>query len=326
MKRHLSPIALINKRKAILDTSSGGVSLESALVMPLFLMFVLFLVFMVQTAVISMALHGAISQTARQAASTWYPISLATDQARSSELNEQIEHWNEKWLEVGDTVKQYGKWLPSPMKEWAEQATNHTFSLEQNAAKLAFSELMKQFIDENVLDGSRITMTSVSLPDVEDRSAAYLTLEAEYSLPVQVPFIGRRLVIRESARERVWIGGSPSSSRIVEDGKDNGFIVTFVSLEPNPVKPGRKATLTIRTTPGAVVDLSIIYKSGSSQAKHLGSATADDTGLVSWTWHVSGRTTPGLWNWQVTNSTGGVWKQEFEVAGKGANGFKEGGE
>ncbi len=313
MKRRIPQKAPINKERG--SAVHGGVTLETALVMPVFLMFVFFLIYLVQTAVISMALHGALSQTARQAASAWYPISLALEQAKASELNRKIEHWNEKWLQAGETVSEYGEWLPSPMKEWAEQAANGTFSLEQRAAILAFSELMDQFVDERVLDPARITLTTAGLPDEQDKGSAYLTLEAEYALPFQVPFLGRKLVLRESARERVWIGGSPSLSRIEEEGEE-AFRVTFVSLEPNPVKPGRKATLVIRTKPGTVVDLTIIYKSGLSQAKHLGSATADASGLVSWTWHVSGNTTPGQWSWQVSNADGGVWRQEFQVAGK----------
>mgnify|MGYP007051630947 CR=1 FL=1 len=292
--------------------------------MPLFLLFVFFLVFMVRTASISMALHGALSQTVRQAAAAWYPIALATDQARSSAANQEIERWNGKWLSVADTVKQYGDWLPSPMNEWAEQASNVSFSVEEHAAKLAFGQWIKPFVDGRVLDESRIRLVSVGLPDPENREAAYLTIEAEYALPMKVPFLGRKLVLRESASERVWIGGSPSSSKQApEGGAAEAFEIAFVSLEPNPVKPGRKATLTVRTKPGTVVDLSVLYKSGLSQAKHLGSAAADSSGLVSWTWHVSGRTTPGIWTWKATNPEGTEWRQPFEVAGKNSNGTGE---
>ncbi len=324
MNRHIRPTAPTNSIWAWRQETGGGVTLETALVMPVFLMFVFFLIFMVQTAVISMAMHGALSQTARQAASAWYPISLGLEQARESQLNQQIEKRNDKWLKVGETVSKYGKWLPSPMKEWAEEATSGTFSLEQHAARAAFSQMINPFMDERVLDASRFTLTSVGLPDEGTGGDAYLTLEAEYALPVKVPFLSRRLIIRESARERVWIGGSPSSSRKAENGQES-LNVTFVSLEPNPVKPGRKATLVIRTKPGATVDLSILYKSGQSQAKHLGSATADASGLISWTWHVSGRTTPGQWSWQVSNANGGTWQQSFEVAGKSISESEEDG-
>ncbi len=320
MKRRISQIIPTYRRPGSIGSASGSVTLESALVMPIFLLFILFLIFLVQTAVISMALHGALSQTARQAASAWYPIALATDKARGSELNRQIEQWNDKWLSVADTLGEYGRWLPAPMNEWAEKASAVSFSVEEHAAKLAFGELLKQFSDRRVLDSANIRLTSVGLPEVEDRANAYLTLEGEYTLPMRVPFLGRRLVLRESARERVWIGGSPSSSRQAGDERTGKpFEASFVSLEPNPVKPGRKATLVIRTEPGTFVDLSILYKSGPSQAKNLGSALADESGLVSWTWHVSGRTTPGQWSLQVTNGNGGEWQHLFDVAGKAAN-------
>lgn len=313
MKRHTPQTAPINKKRKF--SADGGVTLETALVMPVFLLFVFFLIFMIQTAVISMALHGALSQTARQSASSWYPISLALEQARASNLNQQAESWNDRWLKVSDTISEYSQWLPSPMKEWAIQASAGTLSLEQQTAKLAFRQLIEQFVDARVLDSSRITLTSVGLPDEQDRGNAYLTLQAEYQLPFQIPFSGKKLLLRESVKERVWIGGSPSVSRLTEDIKET-FDISFVSIEPNPVKPGRKATLVLRTKPGTVVDLTILYKSGLSQAKHLGSAAADASGLVSWTWHVSGRTTPGQWNWSVSNAEGGVWQQPFQVAGR----------
>ncbi|MFC4601018.1 TadE/TadG family type IV pilus assembly protein [Cohnella hongkongensis] len=316
MKRRMRQITLISNRQRLAESASGSVTLESALAMPIFLLFVMFLIFLVQTAVISMALHGALSQTVRQAAAAWYPIALAADKARDSELNRQIEQWNGKWLSVADTLRRYGQQLPSPMSEWAEQASGVSFSLEEQAAKLALGQLLTQFADRRVLDLSRIDVASVGLPDVANRADAYLTLEAEYSLPMRVPFLGRRLVLRESARERVWIGGSPSASRPHDDQTGKPFEVSFVSLEPNPARPGRKATLVVRTEPGTVVDLSILYKSGPSQAKNLGSATADEAGIVSWTWHVSGRTTPGQWSMEVSNGDGGVWRHSFEVAGR----------
>jgi hypothetical protein len=314
MKQRIRRIALTNRRCA--NDVTGGVTLEAAIVMPIFLMFVFFLISIVQTAVISMALHGALSQTTKQAASAWYPISLGLSQARASEVNQQIEQWNDKWLQASETIKQYAQWLPSPMREWSERFANGTFSLEEHAAKLVFSQLLKQFVDDRVLDPSRITLTSAKLPDQEDRTQAYLTLHAEYVLPFQIPFSSRKLILRDSVRERVWVGGSPSLSRLPQDGGDESFSVSFVSLEPNPVRPGRKATLVIRTKPGATVDLSIVYKSGLSQAKNLGSATADSSGLISWTWHVSGRTTPGQWLWQASNATGGAVQQPFQVESK----------
>jgi len=315
MKQFISPIAHTNNNEAPSQAERGSVTLETALVMPMFLLLVFFLIFIIQTAVISMALHGALSQTVRQAASAWYPISLSLDQIRSSSPGQQVQEWDKQLVRAGEAVSRYGHLLPSPLREWAERAAAGELSLESEAAKLAFDPLLKQFTDELVLDYDRITIVAVELPDANDRSQAYLTLRAEYALPFQVPFIGRRLTIRESARERAWIGGTPSGSLLAEEDGES-LNVELVSLEPDPVQPGRKATLVIRTEPGAAVDLSVIYKSGLSQAKYLGSATADASGLVSWTWHVSGRTTPGQWSLRVSSAEGRQWEHAFQVKGK----------
>ncbi|WEK55087.1 MAG: pilus assembly protein [Candidatus Cohnella colombiensis] len=312
MKQHISQIAPINSR---LKSSEGSVTLEAAMVMPLFLMLIVFLIFLVKTAVISMALHGALSQTVRQSAAMWYPISLGIEQVRGTAADEKLQQWNEKLSSVGEMMNEVGPLLPSPMKEWAEQASYGRWSIEGEVAKLAFAQLMKQFVDDRVLNDEKIQLINVELPSDYDRSKANLTIRAQYTLPFQVPFLDKKLVLREYASERVWIGGTPSQSRIVDDDVAD-FTATFVSLDPNPAQPGRKVTLTIRVKPNETVDLSVFYKSGQSQAKHLGEATADASGLVSWTWLVSGRTTPGEWNLKVNNSEGASWDHYFQVQGK----------
>ena len=289
------------------------------MLMPVFLLLVFFLIFMVQTAIISMALHGVLSQTVRQAAGAWYPVSLAIGEIKGTSAYEYADQWGEKLTKAGETINKVGPWLPSPVKDWAGQAARGEWTLEQQGARLAFEQLVKQRMNESVLDGSRLRLSAVELPDDSDRSQAYLTLHAEYTLPMKVPFIGTKLVLSQSARERVWIGGNATKARLPdEDGES--LQVTFVSLEPNPVRPGKKATLVVRTKPGASVDLSVIYKSGQSQAKHLGAAVAGDDGTVSWTWHVSGRTTPGQWSLRVTGAgQEGQWEHGFEVRSASAS-------
>lgn len=287
--------------------------------MPIFLLFAFFLIFMVQAAVASMALHGALSQTVRQAAEAWYPLSMAIEQAEGTDAYHAMKEWDAKLAKAGEALSKIGPLLPSPIDEWAGQAASGQWSLDRQAAKLAFEQLMEQFVDEDALNRSRLRLTDVELPDTGNRDQAYLTLHAEYTLPMRVPFIGKKLVIRQSASERVWVGGSATQARLPQEEAES-LQIEFVSLEPNPVSPGRKATLVIRTKPGATVNLSVLYKSGLSQAKNLGMASADDQGYVRWTWHVSGRTTPGQWMLTVTGAgQEGTWEHAFEVK-KASNG------
>ena len=63
----------------------------------------------------------------------------------------------------------------------------------------------------------------------------------------------------------------------------------------SPIGHGSDATITVRGQPDTAYDITVYYKSGASTAKGLYEKTSDASGLVSWTWRVGSRTTPGTW-------------------------------
>jgi hypothetical protein len=91
--------------------------------------------------------------------------------------------------------------------------------------------------------------------------------------------------------------------------------VTVISLT-SPVSHGNAASITVRTAPEAACTITVTYKSGPSRARGLDPKTADGNGVVSWTWIVGTRTTPGKWPIAVMCSTGdrqGSLEVAFEV-------------
>lgn len=83
----------------------------------------------------------------------------------------------------------------------------------------------------------------------------------------------------------------------------------IVSL-PAPTKRGNQASMTVRGTPSALYTLEIKYKSGWSVANGLGAQTADADGLVTWSWKVGSRTTPGVWEIKITDASGDILYNE----------------
>jgi hypothetical protein len=87
---------------------------------------------------------------------------------------------------------------------------------------------------------------------------------------------------------------------------DEEPVSTELSIEivdvTSPVNAGANATLRALTTPGALCDITVYYKSGPSTASGLNTKTADSDGYVSWTWKVGTRTTPGSWKIVVSAS------------------------
>lgn len=306
MKRLMLRKWAINKPAA---RERASVTLETALVMPMLLLFVFFLLFLVQTAATMMALHGALSQSVRMTAAAWYPVSLI-----QSDRGEEGSVPGSALSGAQASVGAFARWLPAPLDQWAEDLSEGNWSPEAEAAKLPLRELAVRLADRRMLDADRLRITDVDLPGAgsQAHADAFLTMQADYRLPMRVPWTGRALIVRASAKERAWIGGSPSRAHLPDEDAAP-LDIAFLSLEPNPVRPGRKATLVLQTRPGASLDLSVIYKSGQSQAKHLGTATADESGRIAWTWHVSGNTTSGEWTWAVRGEGGASYSQHFRV-------------
>ena len=317
MWRPIRPIWVTSKRAVRREKAakrgrgpSGSFTLEAALALPLFLLVVLFFILLIRTAVISMALHGALSQSVRLAATIWQPVALSWGGGMPA-----AGPSGAGLSDAGETLRELGDVLPEPFGEWARRAADGGWRPDQPAARMAFKSLVLRFAGQGVLDPSRLEIVEVRLPSAEDPEEAFLAVKASYRLPFRVPLLNRPLEIRESAAERAWIGGKPLMSKLDEQ-KDGSGQLAFVSLEPDPVRPGKRATLTLQARPGEAVHLTVIYKSGPSQAKNLGMAVADENGRVVWVWHVSGRTTPGEWHWEAVASDGSVLRRNFTVAGK----------
>jgi hypothetical protein len=82
--------------------------------------------------------------------------------------------------------------------------------------------------------------------------------------------------------------------------------VTFVSL-PGPAIPGSTASMSARTSSGAVCSAKVTWPSGtvSAAAGLKTTPTAGSGGLVSWTWNVGPTTKPGTAKAAVTCTLGG---------------------
>ena len=75
--------------------------------------------------------------------------------------------------------------------------------------------------------------------------------------------------------------------------------VSFVN-GPVTASPGQSANLVVRTSPNTGCSIQVDYKSGPSHAQGLTPRSSDGSGIVSWSWIVGTRTTPGQWPIYVT--------------------------
>lgn len=294
----------------------GSIAVEASLVMPIIIVLLLVFIILIRLSAAQMALHSAASQTVRQIAAHIHPADLALQQAAAANpLDAQSPIPLSSW---GDLAAEAASWLPSPAGELASSVLKGDWSSMQDMAatgigRTVVEPMLRQLADRAVLEPDRLSLERLSLPDLTKEREPLLMISAEYEFPLKLPFIGKPIVLREQASERVWVSDAAPAAYGGEAAAGEAVPLQIVSIEPSPLRPGRKATVVVKTNPGASVALDVVYKSGSSKAKHLGAATADADGYATWTWHVSGNTTPGIWLLTVSAGSGQSVSKHFEV-------------
>lgn len=273
------------------------------------------LVIVIRLTSAQIALQSASVQTAKQTAAHWHPISLAAQSVNAMPVhlplnqNQQLSRWSEIAAEAA-------KWLPDPVGKLSSAALRGDWGTIADygasvAGREALTPLLQRYSDQSVLQAEEVSLHKAVLPALASSGSAFVELEAEYVFPLRVPLINRSIVLREQAVERAWL---PDSAPAQFGSESNtGTFVQIVALEPEPLRPGRRATVTARTKPNLALTLSILYKSGYSEARNVGTAVSDSDGYVTWTWLVSGNTTPGIWSLNVEAADGASAGRSFIV-------------
>ncbi|HPF55090.1 MAG TPA: hypothetical protein PLV03_00990 [Clostridiales bacterium] len=113
---------------------------------------------------------------------------------------------------------------------------------------------------------------------------------------------------QQSAAENSVLSSSSftaSSESPVSSTVTNVQDIQIISLT-SPIVHGQDATITIKGTPGVKYTIQVIYKSGASEASGLEPKTAGSNGMVTWSWKVSSRTTPGTWSIEIAGGGASV--------------------
>lgn len=73
-----------------------------------------------------------------------------------------------------------------------------------------------------------------------------------------------------------------------------------VQLLTSPVVPGSNASITIKTNPGSICTISVVYDKTTSTDSGLIAKKANDFGVVTWAWTVEPAVPIGKWPVKVT--------------------------
>lgn len=190
----------------------GSITLESAIVLPIFASLIMAFVVIIKIVLAQMALQHAVSQSVQLVSAYAYPLAVAQQSALGESassaidsvqtVSEQIEEVT-TWLDTMDDI------MPSSIsdqlisvQEEIKQVVIHSV---EGVVKPFFYPLLQNRLRTNVwLDAEKVIITDLTLPNFEDRSQPYFGLHVRYQYDVVIPFYETTVELEAKAYERVW--------------------------------------------------------------------------------------------------------------------------
>lgn len=273
----------IERIKDLYKATQASISLEAAIVMPVVISVCLFFFNLYQLVLIDDELRNGMSKVSHEVASFYYPVDLAYTSFSETGTGQTVNDWLQSFDGWGAQI---------PLWQALNKRT------DAQARSLVVKPYLLANMSKRHVKDSQLKIEKVSLPSLQDRGSSLFGLEVSYEHPLLIPFLKRTIKLKKAAYERVWIGDQ-APAMITHSSE-----LVIQSIVPSRIRRGSKAVITAKTLPGALTSIQIAYKSGNSIARGLVGKHADQTGIVSWTWHVGGNTTEGMW--QATVTSGGL--------------------
>lgn len=191
----------------------GSVTLEAAVVMPFFILFIVFLIFMIRFALIDIAINQAAGETAKNVATQVYPakrlVDVAMDSLEPSGKYAEIisdakgiaEDIISGFEQLGLTEEFYD--MVGTVGDAVEDAGNDAISSVASGVvhPLVLKELEPAiaigFVEEDKVNTKRVSM---------GEGFKYIELVVEYEVELPIPFLERTFKLQKKAYERLWIG------------------------------------------------------------------------------------------------------------------------
>jgi len=183
--------------------------MESVLILPLLLFFGLTLTWLLLAARTEAALREAVEEAVKTAAAYAYPVDLAAEYISNTEKVQLIEN-------------QVSTFLPESIRSWLHRTILGELSDGREEAvwselpvhRIWAEPLVRSFIDRTaggtpLLHPERLSVKAVILPTFRSDEDSYIGVEAEYRMPLPVPFFSKEIVFTAAALERCWVGGKP---------------------------------------------------------------------------------------------------------------------
>lgn len=282
------------RRSLKLNKQRGSITLEAAVIMPVFISFLLFLITMVRIALVDLALYQMVTESSKQAAAQMYLVQLTYDHIQDTPIGEWLERvggqketientrrsTEQRFKNMDVVINQFEHILPDEIVQllrMSGESSDPLVGAYHRTLGQLFKPYVTQFADQRVLDIEQLYITKVVFPNLKELDQPYVGFEIRYDLPLYLPFLDYTLSFQHQAYERVWIGEYYKSNLVSEnpslsdpfeeendEERDEGDEKVFLRIHSisSPVQRGRSVRIIAKGPPHSTATISLYYQSG----------------------------------------------------------------
>lgn len=182
----------------------GSITLEAAMVLPIFMLFVVFVASFIRISVVEIALNKSVSETAKVISSHAYPATILTEKAKDL-VETKISGVSASFVKLGDVEKMADKTFRE-LLDIDVSSNSLISSLTNNKVNKSVKKHFENNINSNYFSSDKLS-TEVELPtSINGDKGAYIGITATYDLKIVAPFISKSVKLKKRAYERLWVG------------------------------------------------------------------------------------------------------------------------
>ncbi|WP_176555821.1 TadE family protein [Virgibacillus ndiopensis] len=187
-----------------LRKEDGSITLEAAMVLPIFMLFVVFMASMIRISVAEIALNKSVAETAQFISTHAYPATIVTEGVNSI-IDDKLTGMTLGTINLQEAEEFIGTSFREVMDI---NVTGSSFiqSFSDSKIKSVVQDKFADNVASNLFDESNVSV-EVDLPvSLQGGEDSYIGISATYDLDLYVPFVSHTITIKKNAYERLWVG------------------------------------------------------------------------------------------------------------------------
>lgn len=193
--------------KRLIRKDDGSITLEAAMILPFFMLFIVFLATLIRISVADMALYKAAAETNEIVVAHAYPAEVIRTGVEDFAKN-KVQSVLPGDLEVDHLTEWGNQALEFFGVDAGASIANYLETLaEESILQPILQDKFEQAAGDTFFNSDNLEVTNVILPSLAGGSGGdYFQIEVTYEIPISIPFVNRSIILSKTASERLWTG------------------------------------------------------------------------------------------------------------------------